>query len=102
MEYDIIIIGAGPAGLASAIRLKQLHPTLRLCILEKGSQVGAHILSGAVLETRALDELLPDWKERNPPAMTPTSHDRFLLLTKRFAIPLVVPPVMRNHNNFII
>ena len=105
MPFDVVIVGAGPAGLATAIRLKQLSPDLEVCVLEKGSEVGAHILSGAVLEPRALDELIPDWKDKGAPVGTPVSEERFLFLSERggFAIPaLLLPPAMRNHGNTII
>src|SRR5579862_8557895 len=89
MEFDVVIVGAGPAGLAAAIRLKQLAlaagSDLGVCVIEKGSEVGAHILSGAVFEPRALDELIPDWRERGAPLNTPASEDRFLYLTKNHA-----------------
>jgi electron-transferring-flavoprotein dehydrogenase len=102
MEYDVVIVGAGPSGLAAAIRCKQLAAELSVCVLEKGSEVGAHILSGAVLEPRALDELLPDWKARGAPLDTPARADRFLYLSAARAWRLPTPPQMHNRGNFII
>ena len=106
MKFDVVIVGAGPAGLSAAIRLKQLAVEhghdVTVCVLEKGSEVGAHILSGAVLEPRALDELLPDWSERGAPLNTPATEDRFLFLTEKRAFRLPPPPQMRNHGNYII
>src|SRR3984885_9973149 len=106
MEYDVVSVGAGPAGLAAAIRLKQLAAAagseIAVCVVEKGSEVGAHILSGAVFEPRALNELIPDWKERGAPLNTPAVEDRFLLLTERKAFGLPTPPQMHNHGNYII
>ena len=102
MSYDVVIVGAGPSGLACAIRLKQLKPDATVCILEKGSEVGAHLLSGAVFETRALDELIPDWKERGAPLTTEAGKDKFLFLTEKKAFPLPVPPQMHNKGNYII
>ena len=80
MDYDVVVVGAGPSGLATAIKIKQLNPDTNVCILEKGSEGGAHILSGNVFETRALDELLPNWKELNTPIKTKVTKEKFLFL----------------------
>src|SRR6516225_9662866 len=106
MAYDVVVVGAGPSGLAAAIRLKQLAAAaardLGVCVVEKGSEVGAHILSGAVFEPRALDELIPDWREQGAPLVTPAAEDRFLLLTATRALRLPTPPQMANDGNYII
>ena len=106
MEYDVVVVGAGPSGLAAAIRVKQLAAEhgreVSVCVLEKGSEVGAHILSGAVFEPRALNELFPDWQARNAPLITPAQKDRFVFLTARWAWPLPTPPQMHNAGNYII
>ena len=101
MEFDVVIVGAGPSGLAAAIHFRQLAPDATVCVVEKGAEVGAHILSGAVIEPRALDELLPDWRERGAPLATAATTDRFLYLTATRAIRLPTPPQMHNHGNYI-
>jgi electron-transferring-flavoprotein dehydrogenase len=102
MQCDVVIVGAGPAGLSAAIRLKQLSPEMHVCVVEKGSEVGAHILSGAVLEPRALEELFPNWKELGAPLHTPVQKDEFILLSEKGKLRLPTPPQMHNHGNYII
>ena len=105
MEFDVVIVGAGPAGLSAAIRLKQLNPELAVVVVEKGSEVGAHILSGAVIDPVGLDRLLPEWRNEDTPIKTPVTDDRFYWLGPAGGLRLpnfMMPPLMSNHGNFVV
>src|SRR4026207_1807625 len=105
LDVDVLIVGAGPSGLAAAYHLRQLLKDASIAVIEKGSEVGAHILSGAVMDPRGLNELIPDWKAKGPPLNAPVSADRFLFLTSQssFSAPsFLLPACFQNHGNYVV
>src|SRR3990167_4354296 len=106
MDFDVVIVGGGPSGLAASIRLSQLAEksgtALNICVIDKAEDIGGQILSGAVLEPRALNELIPDWQQKDAPLHTAVTDDSFVFLTETKSWRLLTPPQMRNHGNYII